>query len=752
MRIKIFLAIIFLLSVVYYFSLPKKLFDVSYSTVVESRDGRLLSAKIADDGQWRFPTIDSVPTKFKAAIICFEDKRFDTHLGVDFAAVGRAIKQNIQQNGVVSGASTLTMQTIRLSRNRQRTITEKIVEAILATRAEWRYTKDEILMLYCSHAPFGGNVVGLDAAAWRYFGRSAHELSWAESAMLAVLPNAPSLIHLGRNRDKLMTKRNRLLDRMLEQGVIDSLDCELAKEESLPDRPYPIPMLTPFLLDSTRRTTINYELQRRVLNTMEQHNEIYRSNKVENLAAMVVDVRSGDVLAYVGNMYEVGDVSRGSCVDVITAPRSSGSVLKPFLYGAMIDDAKLLPTMLLPDIPTYFKHFTPRNFNNSFDGAVPAYRVLERSLNVPSVLMQSDYGTDKFIYLLQKLGLRTINKSADHYGLSLILGGAEITMWDLVGAYSRLSAKLGGGDVYKISLDDEKVKIREEDIPISNGAIWLTFEALLDVNRPEEEGDWRMYESSRRVAWKTGTSYGNRDAWAVGVTPEYVVCVWVGNSSGEGRPLLTGVGYAAPVLFDIFGLLPPTNWFSAPEIELEEVVICAKSGFVASSICTERDTLMLPTQSLNAPVCPYHKMVNLSSDLKYRVSSDCYSVSQMEQRSWFVLPPVMEWYYRRKNLDYQSLPPLISGEVGENPIEIIYPQRDRVVVLTRGIDAREQGVVFSAVHRDLKSTIYWHIDDNYIGATVGEHKVKVRPEKGRHQLTLVDERGASRSVVFYCDK
>lgn len=750
MKRRILFLLIIILLLLYFFALPKILFTTPYSSIVESADGRLLSARISSDGQWRFPLRDTLPEKFKKALIAFEDKRFYSHFGVDLRAVGRALVQNIEGRRVVSGASTLTMQTVRMSRNRERTIFEKIYEAILATRLELSHTKDEILSLYASCAPFGGNVVGLKAAAWRYFGRSADNLSWAESAMLAVLPNAPSLIHLGKNRELLLKKRNRLLDKMAHDGIFDATECELAKEESLPDMPYPMPMLAPFLLDYIEQTTIDYELQQRLLSIGEQHNKVFRSNKVENIAALVVDVKSGNVVGYMGNLYDVNDTNRGSNVDVIKSPRSSGSVLKPLLFAAMMDDATLLPTMLIPDIPTYFRNFTPRNFAGGFDGAVPANRVMERSLNVPSVLMLDKYGEEKFLYLLRKLRFSTINKGADHYGLSLILGGAEITMWDLTRAYALMAAKLNSDEViFDVSLSREKRTINKDDIPLSKAAIWLTLNSLSNVNRPEEEGEWRYYDSARKIGWKTGTSYGNRDAWAIGVTPEYAVCVWVGNSSGEGRPLLTGVGYAAPVMFDIFGILPPTSWFYPPEIELDSVEICSKSGYLATAICESRDTLLLPAVSRQSQMCPYHKIVHLDETLKYRVTSDCYSVAKMQQRSMFILPPMMEYYYKRKNMDYKSLPPLIDG-VDENPIEIIYPQKNRVITTTRALDSQQQSVIFTAVHSDHRATLFWHLDDNYIGATIGEHKCRCSPSKGAHTLTLIDGSGARRSVGFVC--
>lgn len=754
------------LLVAYFFILPRNLFNTPHSTVIFSSDNRLLGAKIASDGQWRFPQTDSVPYKFKQAIITFEDKRFYNHFGIDPLAIARALRQNLRRNGVVSGASTLTMQTIRLSRNKtNRSIWEKVIESILATRLEFRLSKEEILSKYASYAPFGGNVVGLDAAAWRYFGRSAEMLSWAESAMLAVLPNAPSMIHLGNNRDALKKKRDSLLDKMKEASILDDIECELAKEEILPDKPYPMPMFAPHLLervkkemkDSVVRTTLDYDLQLRVNDIATRHNKIFRTNKVENMAILVTDVTTGDVLAYVGNIYELGDTKRGSNVDIIPAPRSSGSTLKPFLYAGMLDDATILPTMLLPDIPHNYGNFTPRNFNNTFDGAVPAHRVLERSLNIPSVRMLDIYGQEKFLKLLNDFEFSTINKGAEHYGLSLILGGAEITMWDLTNAYTLMSSKLKNYGLRdytskKISFYNEphaEVKVR--DMPLSAASLWLTFEALSDVNRPEEEGEWKIYGSSRKIAWKTGTSYGNRDAWSIGITPEYVVCVWVGNSSGEGRPLLTGVGYASPVLFDVFGVLPNTSWYSMPENDMEQVEVCSKSGYQLTPVCESADTLWLPKISRQALYCPYHKEVNISSDMRYRVNSDCYPISQMKRMSWFVLPPAMEWYYKQKNINYKPLPPLhpAISSVEDNPIEIIYPQPKMVVVSPRGLDGKAQSIVFNAVHSIKNTTIFWHLNNQYLGSTTREHKMSILISEGKHILTLIDDRGAKTSVTFY---
>ena len=730
---------------------PGTLFDDPVCAVLESRDGQLLGARIAADGQWRFPASDSVPEKFATCIVTFEDKRFWHHPGVDPLAIARALRLNTRQGEVRSGASTLTMQTIRLSRkNPPRTIPEKIWEMVLALRLEAYTSKDEILALYAAHAPFGGNVVGLDAAAWRYFGRPADELSWAESATLAVLPNAPALIHPGSRRDLLLNKRNFLLDKLCENGVLDPLECELAREEPLPDKPWPLPEIAYHYLETLRKqqgdhlyeSSLDYALQQRAEAVIHRHHEVFATNEVFNLAALILDVHTGEPLAYVGN---AGHTSRahGDNVDVVQAPRSSGSTLKPLLYAAMLDEGDLLPDMLVSDIPFHYKDFSPNNFNHTFDGAVPARDVIRRSLNVPSVRMLHDYGVEKFIDLLQHLGFTTISRGADIYGLSLILGGAEIKLGELASVYASLARELGS-----------PAENRRPAPPLSRGATWCTFDALTEVNRPEEEGDWHTFSSTRKIAWKTGTSYGNRDAWSVGVTPDYVVAVWAGNCNGEGRPLLTGVGYAAPVMFDLFNLLPPSGWFEMPSDELEEVECCALSGHPATDLCEADGTITVwaPKAPHQPDPCPYHRLVHLNPDETWQVDSDCWPVSEIKHVSRFVLPPAQEWYYMKSHSGYHPLPPFHPNYAGyrrSGAVEIIYPQEGMSVAAPVALDARSQGVVLSAAHSDPDATLYWHLDGTYLGMTThGEHKLSIVPTPGTHTLTVLDANGHSASVRF----
>lgn len=696
-----------LLIIGYIFCLPRQLFHVPYSTVVTDRNEELLGARIASDGQWRFPPRKTTPEKIKQCLITFEDKHFYHHWGVNPLATGRALYQNLKNKRVVSGGSTLTMQTIRLARNKPRTLGEKVVEMIWATRLEFRASKEEILSMYVSHAPFGGNVVGLDAAAWRYFGHSAEDLSWAESAVLAVLPNAPAMIHLSKGRKTLLSKRNRLLKQLFEEEIIDASTYELAVSEPLPDEPHPLPQIAPHLVSRFyqernglyTRSTIDRGIQTHIESLAERWSNEFNRSDIRNLAILVIDIPTNQVVAYCGNVH-FDRKQGGNQVDVIQAPRSTGSILKPFLYNAMLQEGSLLPKMLLPDVPVNINGFTPQNFSMQFEGAVPASEALARSLNIPAVTMLQRYGVPKFHHLLQQMGFKTINRAASHYGLSLILGGAEATLWDVTNAYAQMGRSLSNnspsptvsqGKKAQILLETENTEQinndtkqtsrnhksnhnkqekreqsnssplsveedSEETTSAKAGAAWLTLSALTEVNRPEEI-DWKSIPSMQTIAWKTGTSYGFRDAWAVGVTPRYAVGVWVGNATGEGKPGLVGAQTAGPVLFDIFSYLPSSPWFERPTGVFVDAEICRQSGHLKGRFCEETDTVLILPAGLRTEACPYHHLVTLSADESHRIYENCANTEPTIQKSWFALPPVWEWYYKQHHPEYKPLPP-----------------------------------------------------------------------------------------------
>jgi len=776
--LKVAVPIGLLLFLFWWFALPDPLFKEPYSTVLLDRSGELLGGKLAADQQWRFPEGEAVPEKCLKAIIHFEDRWFFYHPGINPVAFLRALRLNYTNGKIVSGGSTITMQVIRLSRqNPPRTYMEKIREALLAIRLECTFSKSSILKFYTAHAPYGGNVVGLEAASWRYFGIPPDQLSWGQAATLAVLPNSPGLIFPGRNPDALKVKRDGLLGTLLRRKVIDSLTWQLAVEEPLPGTPYQIPREASHLLDRViaeglqgkiLRTTIDRRIQLSVQQILDRQALQLQANGIFNAAALILEVETGSVLVYQGNLANDGSGSHGHAVDVIRARRSTGSLLKPILFAAMLQDGLLLPTTLVPDVPVRMGGFVPENFNRTYDGAVPAFRALSRSLNIPAVFMLQRFGVDPFLTLLRNVGMKGLNKPPGHYGLSLILGGAETSLWEMAGVYASMARTLnhftGKPGYYNRADFHEPVylsanqednspnpKVSDDQSWLDAGSVYLTFQAMAEVARPDEESFWHLFASPRKVAWKTGTSFGNRDAWAIGVTPDYVAAVWVGNASGEGRPGLTGIGMAAPVLFQVMSILPPTDWFSPPPGGLDTLTVCRQSGFCNGSDCETIDTILAPLKGSETPSCPYHHLIHLNHNETRRVNSSCYPIDSMIHQSWFILPPVQAYYYQRRNPAYRTLPPWLPGcsETQENrPVAMIYPANDSRIFIPVELDGNLGAVVFRAAHQDPEAVLFWHLDNIYIGSTATSHQIELSPTPGWHTVTLVDQQGSGLVVRF----
>lgn len=768
----------------FWLSLPSQLFNDPTSYVIEDKDGNLLSAAIATDGQWRFPSSKIIPQKFIDCIVTFEDKRFFYHPGVDPIAIGRAIIQNIRTGKVVQGGSTINMQVMRLSKgNNKRNLWNKLKESMMAIRLQCTYSKKEVLELYAAHAPFGGNVVGLDAAAWRYFGRSAGKLSWGEMAALAVLPNAPALVHPGKNRAMLLKKRNSLLDQLVASGKIDNSTCTLAKLETLPGAPLPLPENAPHLLQRFKKqnrsikgetkiiTTLDGNLQNRVAAIVQQHHSVLKGNGINNACALVLDVETGNTLVYVGNIKDPVNPEMESDVDVIAAPRSPGSALKPILYAASLSDGLILPNSIIPDIPTQIGNYTPKNFDFGYDGAVPAGKALSRSLNIPAVKLLQQYKYQRFYETLQQCGITTLNRSADTYGLSLILGGCEVTMWDLAGVYASMARSLNHQTSNHGKFDPADfhgpfyinrasaaggvpigtIKKTVSSISMDPTSTWFAFQAMQEVMRPGEEGLWQQFSASQTIAWKTGTSFGFRDGWAIGITPKNVVAVWVGNTDGEGRPGLIGVQTAAPILFDIFRLLPGVPFFQRPVFNYAYLPVCRQSGYPANFDCPEVDTLFMPSNAEKARLCAYHKMINLDASGSFRVTEQCESPSDMQHKPWFILSPTMEYYYKQRNADYKILPPFKAGcgsyDAGKS-IELIYPEEGAKIYVPLELNGERGKVIFTAAHRHTGAKIFWSLDDSFAGTTQNFHQLALNPSLGVHLITLVDESGNSIARQF----
>lgn len=761
-------ALIVFIRLLHWLDYPK-----SYAQLIFSEDGQLLNANLAEDEQWRFYPAIPVPEKLKAAILTFEDKRFYSHFGVDRYAIMRAIWQNVSNMKKVSGASTITMQLARLGRsNASRSIPEKLFEMLIAVRLEIAYSKDEILQLWASRAPYGSNVVGFEAASFRYFGRNPNDLSWAEAALLAILPNAPALIFPGRNSEILKSKRDRLLRKLMEEGYFDELTYQLSLDENLPDKFYSMPKNLPHLSQHIEKlvgksesnryeVSIDPQLQKHLVQLASKYQAQYKRQNVRNIALIVAETGSGKVLGYVGNAGN--ETTPGVQVDVNQSLRSTGSLLKPFLYGAALSDGIIAPNELLVDLPVNYAGYSPKNYNNHYFGAVKASEALSRSLNVPMVRLLHKFGVDRFHRRLKEIGFKSLNKSPGHYGLSLILGGADATLFELTGMYAslgrvlidypRLSGLYSTDNYHTLRLNYiEPEQESYNEPPLTAGAVWYTFEAMRKLKRPVGEGKWQLYTSSRPIAWKTGTSYGFRDAWAIGLDPKYTVGVWVGNANGEPRDGLIGVYKAGPILFDVFRLLPKADsWFPKPWDALTPIEVCQYSGKPAGQHCSHTKTEYLPLHSDRSGACTYCKPVLVNHSLTERYYKQC-AQGELLDTSWFVLPAGMEWFYKRTDSHYRPLPPLsdacrqFSDKI--NPIQFVYPHAGTSLVIPVNLSGEKNEIVFQAVNRYTNVPLFWYLDKKFLAATENYHDIGIIPQKGWHTLLVEDIYGNRQSLRF----
>ena len=732
------------------------LFQKPRSTVLLDQNGDLLGATVALDGQWRMPPSDSVPHRFETCLLAFEDRHFRSHPGIHLPSLIRAAKQNWHAGRIVSGGSTITMQVARMAHgDRPRTVWNKAVEICAALRYEVRFSKDSILALYAANAPFGGNVVGLEAAAWRWFGRSPDHLGWAECAALAVLPNAPARIHPARQRDALRDKRDRLLEYLRDTGVLDSMTCSLARAEPLPERPIDLPRSAPHALATLElsghrgqriTSTLDPDLQRRVTAIADRHGPILRANEVHNAAVLILDVPSGKVLAYIGNLPQTSAEHAGE-VDIIQARRSTGSLLKPFLYADMLQCGEMMPDQLVADLPTHYQGFSPKNFDARFDGAVPAAAALARSLNVPAVRALHRHGIERTLRMLRAMGLEHVDRTAENYGLSLIIGGAESTLWELTGAFASMARTvLVPSEVEPVHAPQlvEGEYASATSAVLSAASAYHTIQALHAVHRPGSESGWQYFADPKYIAWKSGTSFGHRDAWAIGFTDRFAVGVWTGNADGEGRPGHTGTLAAAPMLFDVFDLLPNGHGFDTPFDGMERTAVCRATGFRAGPDCLPVDTLWVIRESERTAPCPYHHRILVNATEDHQVGPDAHG----HWVNWFSLPPAMEHYYRKVHPEYRPLPPAPSGP-RETPMELIYPGPDARIHIPVQLDGTFAQVVLMAAHRDPSALLNWDLDGEFVGRTQSEHELVVDLVTGPHRLTLTDQQGLSLTATFH---
>ena len=722
-----------------------------YSTSILDANGKLMDVFLTDDEQWHLKVEDDVAENLKEAVLTYEDKNFNTHHGVDFLAIARAFKNNFIGKKR-SGASTITMQVAKLASPKKRTYINKFMEIIQALKIETKLDKEDILKLYLNNAPYGGNIVGYGTAARMYFRKEPQNLSWSECALLAVLPNSPGAMNVEKNHDRLISKRNYLLDKLYAKGKLTEQQLKLAKEEPLPTERYPFERVAPHLarrLYNTKnekviKTTIDYDLQKRMQEIVKSYVGYTHSEGITNAAMLIVENKTRNVKAYIGSQ-EFMDMENEGQVDGVIAKRSPGSILKPFLYALSIDEGMIAPESLVQDVPMFFSNFSPQNANKKYTGMIEARQALISSLNIPFVHLLDQYGEYKFYYFLKDM-LGFDENAPEKYGLSLILGTKEFSVEEIATLYAGL-ANYGSltSLSYTVNENDERNERRNDrsKTMFSKGASYLTLDTLKELVRP---GLNNLYRWKDPISWKTGTSYGKRDAWACGMTPDYTVIVWVGNFSGKSNENLSGVISGGRLLFNVFQELENSNKrFEEPYYELENIEVDKITGYRINLDGIETKTIKFPRKAKPLKISPFYKKIYVD-DNDVEIDSRSPDFANSHEKIIINYPLEVVNYFIRENRDVSEI---YHTNSKEKSLKILYPTPNLKILLPKDLDKEQKLVVKIA---NLKNqNIYWYLDKEFIGIDKSFEK-EIELSIGEHTLTIMAEDGEIVKTKFSIDK
>jgi len=738
--------------------LPERARQPLFSETVLSQDDALLKSYLSADGYWRFKAdVASLPKHVVDGLICLEDRRFYSHPGVDPLAVLRAGRQNYTAGHVVSGASTLTMQVARLLRPAPRGLLAKAREAVRALHLEAHLSKSEILDLYLSYAPFGGNVEGIEAAARRFFKKSAGSLSSAETAFLFLLPQAP---RRWSERDKvdLLALRERNLRRFQACGLISAADREQAAADEIPPWLGQYQILAPHFSDWIRAqnagrskvvTTIDANLQHTLEALLKESEARLRSLGILNAGMVVVDNASGEIRAALGNFDPLRNGDAQSFASFLV-PRSTGSLMKPFLYGKLLESGELLPESLMEDVPLEIDGRRPQNYNGEFTGLVEARMALAHSLNVPWLRALRDHGVDAFMSFILSSGIKTPQRPGD-VGVSMVVGGLEANLLDLTMLYRAVA---DGGQLLPLSKIRGEARAQQRFQWLHPGAAHLVREALKIRGRPDFAIDPR-YLTHSNIRWKTGTSQGNRDAWAVGFDPDFTVGVWLGNLDQNPSPALVGPEVAAPLMFDAFSRLRRRSpnvvggWFAE---KIESVEVCAFSGLPPSPSCPRHKKSEGLAGLAPRVRCPYHQDILVDQESGMRITRECESHGMVPvvRAALDLSPETAEW--ARNNFPGIELAPAFHPRctrrpVGQGELKIVSPTETNYILhkaeapggrLTIPLKLRSAG----------GSDWRCFLDGRALAPPERNQAPILRLLPGAHSVLCSDEQGRSDQVTF----
>ncbi len=704
--------------------------------------GEVLRVYLSRDDKWRIPvSLVRVDPLFLKALVRSEDRFFWCHPGINPLSVGRALGQNIRAGRVVSGASTLTMQLARLIRPAPRNLMSKLREAIFSLTLERFLKKELILELYLSLAPYGGNLEGVAAASLAYFGKTPENLEPHEVAFLLTLPRAPSL-----PRKKRRAMRDVLLRKMWRWGLITREEFERSLKIPLPRRK-PFPKRAPHLCDFLKEkfpgvfinSTVDPVVQGKVEKVLSLHRRRLEELGASQAAVVVIENSPGKLRAAVGSLDYWN--SPGGQIKGFNLFRSPGSALKPFIYIMALEKGAITTESLLPDAPLSFGGFSPRDFDSSWRGLVKAEDALSLSLNLPFVYLLRQVGYREFLRRLKEGGV--VGPFPDeNYGLSAAIGGMEVRLMDLTNLYSSLAR---GGIFKQVAMvKGEGGKGRRI---FQAGAVYLALRALSRRGRPDAPSLKYFTFPNAVVYWKTGTSWGRRDAWSLGFSRKYTVGVWVGNFDSRGSPGIVGARAAGPLMFDIFRALERKvwsgkyPWFPRAREELVPERVCAFSGYPPSSACPHTGEVLVLKNAHPYLKCPFHREFVVEARTGYRACPfKEYREGEVVHKTFLVFPPAV------REVLGKGAPPQFSPDCRLSRgggLRILSPQPDSTYVLSPGVRGADR-IVFQAVSGEGK--IYWFCDGKFLGTSSSGEVVRFPLPRGTHRILAQGEDGSRASV------
>ena len=743
--------------------LPERLAELP-SAVVEYADGSPVYVFLSPDDKYRMAAdLEQIDPGYLDALLRFEDKRFRYHPGVDPLAVARAVVVNLAARRVMTGASTITMQLIRVLEPRPRTLVSKAVEALRALQLEVRFSKDEILAAYLTFIPFGRNVEGVEAASYAYFGHGPRDLSAEEVAVLLAVPQLPTRRFPDkRNEPHLRLARDDIARWLVERGFLapagqaeDVLDR--IRDAPVPTVFRPLPRDAPhaaFWLrerhpGATRLTTTLERGQQLLAQRLlrDAHGRMANLG-IHNATIVLLDHRDAEVRALVGNA-DFWDVEHGGQIVGFDNPRSPGSALKPFIYAMAIDRGLVLPEYLVSDIPVRYGAYAPSNYDGEFTGLVQLEDALSLSLNIPFVRLLGRLGVERFAGTLRQMGARSLQGTPGYYGLSAAIGAMEVTPLELAGFYAAL-ANEGRYRHLLLFSDNKSTQDEASGVPmLSPGAAFLTQRALARRDRPDFPERRRFSGAPADVHWKTGTSYGHRDAWAAGSGPRHTAVVWLGNFDMSPSIDLVGADAAGPLLFDLLEAVADRSVPAVTRLrprDLKQVEVCAYSGRLPTEACGERRTALALSRTVPTASCPYHVAVDVDLETGLALNPSCRAGRRWERRSFVVWPASIRRYLTER---HRWLPQPPSLDPGCEPVgsgrapSILSPPAGQVVVLVPGVDPADQEVSLLAEVEASGTRLSWFVDGEFLGTVSDQEELWWTPVPGRHQIVVMDEAGRS---------